>query len=201
MNNLNKLFCSSLVAITGGLAACSKDEKNNNLDTQLNGIYEITSFTENDTSCDAEGVSVLEQKTERFLLVYKSTFFGIDFINASSCLDQAECEQQLLDVSNENFFSFSFGYSFYEGNDSAGFIGETVSAFSSGFETTECEGSVASQSLKKLGESGIEIRSENTQSNVFLKREGVCDTDDAKAAAAGNSCSKLEVINAQRVVN
>jgi hypothetical protein len=55
------------------------------------GIYELVSHTDNAVGCEAEGMSLLEDDAERFLVVVATEVFGAPLGALQSCADLSAC--------------------------------------------------------------------------------------------------------------
>jgi hypothetical protein len=95
------------------LLGCGGDENR----TSLEGVYEITAWTENPDSCDAEGPSVLPHPfgTTHFY-VKNESFFGESFVNVVGCEGVANCQEEAVDTT----FDLSFFGPLVTGSDEAG---------------------------------------------------------------------------------
>jgi hypothetical protein len=156
--------------------------------TELEGIYTITTWTDNTASCDAEGPSVLDQMTDTALFVKIENFLGQKFVNAVRCIDLVDCQAKAAEDT-----IFLDGYAFEKGSDEDGWTGSTI--FASGIDT--CQGSVTDHVMTAPADGALHFESKTRNSLPFDKdSEGFCNTDDAKAAAEGQPCVELEVITA-----
>ncbi len=92
--------------------------------TQFEGIYEISSWTENPDGCDVQGPSVLPHPfgTTHFY-VQNESFFGESFVNVVGCEGIADCQQE----AEELFFDLSFFGLLPRGNDEDGWTNDESS--------------------------------------------------------------------------
>jgi len=156
--------------------------------TELEGVYTITTWTDNTASCAAEGASVLDQMTDKALFVKVENFLGQKFVNAVRCTDVADCQAKAAEDT-----IFLDGYAFENGSDEDGWTGATV--FAGGIDT--CEGSVTDHVMTAPADGALHFESKTRNSLPFDKdSEGFCNTDDARTAAEGQPCVELEVITA-----
>jgi hypothetical protein len=171
----NLLFAVFLVGCGGSL-------------TELEGIYNVTAWTENTAGCGAEGASVLETMSDKAIYVEEDEFFGEKFVAAVHCTDEADCRAKAgMDT------LFLDGFFFESGGDDDGWKGQTV--FASG--TDMCSGQVIDHAMSGDVGTSIRIESRTRESRPFAKdSEGFCDTDDAREAAEGQPCTELEVLSA-----
>lgn len=59
------------------------------------GIYEITSWTEDDGGCGGAGTDVLPMATDRHFALVGDELFGIRLLELVSCVDVADCEAKV----------------------------------------------------------------------------------------------------------
>jgi hypothetical protein len=163
------------------LAGCGDDF------TKLSGIYTINTWTQNDTACDAEGPSVASTREPMFY-IRKEDFLGLEFLNVSLCDDLAMCE---ADAADENTINLG-GWSFEEGNDTAGWTDQSAFAFDS---NGTCTGSVRDTIMTSVDRM-VRIESRERDVAPFPPVGGDCPDEDAVAAAEGQPCTSLEVTTA-----
>lgn len=188
----HKRFGISLLALATqiwffALTGCS----GSGLGTALQGIYQISSWTENNSGCAAEGPSILADNTNKYLWLKLQNFF-VDFLAGVGCPDLTTCRKD----AKEGFIPLFGSWIFSEGSDTAGWKGNFIQA---GTISTpgKCAGSVVDFNLSQTGQGAIQIRIETRQSDEFAANsKNECTTDDAERAAKGKPCSKLEVIRA-----
>ncbi|MEZ4366028.1 MAG: hypothetical protein R2939_07045 [Kofleriaceae bacterium] len=150
--------------------------------TEQEGIYDVATWTENPTGCDAEGPSVAAAHAPHVFLRADS-FFGQDFINVVECSDLGDCRTRAAETDTLELG----GNIFDEGNDDDGWRGRIVSAFGSG---GTCGGTVDDGTLTTTA-TGFRI--EHQRRDVTFEASD-CTTEAAEAAAAAAPCSSLEVI-------
>src|SRR5690606_27520190 len=73
----------------------------------IEGIYELVSHTENLETCDAEGVSRLEEDGERFLVVVAGAVLSTDVAVVHSCSDLEACRAEADWIRNASAMPFS----------------------------------------------------------------------------------------------
>ena len=176
------------LALLAALVGCG------GLSSDLEGIYEIGTWTQNPDACDVEGPSILEQQSQTLFYVRVENFLGQKFLNASLCDDLANCQSEAgSDTINLN------GWAFDGGDDSNGWTGATVFAGGSG---TECTGQVTDHLMTSSGPDTVLIESRTRETLPFpVDSDGFCDTDQARAAAEGQPCITFEVVTATRTAN
>ncbi len=163
-----------------GTAACGSGSL-----TELEGIYTVTTWTDNLASCEVEGPSVASIQNP-FFFIKSENIFGSKFVNVAGCETQAECEAKATDADTIHLG----GFAFESGSDSAGWTSRSTFAFES---NGMCEGSATDQKMTSTA-GAIRIESRSTDIAPYA---GDCD-DDAKIeeAAAGQPCVSLEVMTA-----
>ncbi len=162
-------------------------------DSAYEGIYTVTTWTENDASCDAEGASVLADKNQTIFYIKRENFFGTKFLNVKFCADVSECEALAGDDGTINIGSFSF-----ESGDDSGWSGGFYAG--SAGQDGVCTGSWDMASL--TGDPAVSIRIETTSTPAGgfpPESDGFCDDKRGEDAAQGQPCAALEVVTATRV--
>jgi hypothetical protein len=71
------------------------------------GLYRLDSFTENPSSCDAEGPSTLETITERNFVMVGASFFNQTFLQLVSCSD-ANCAMKTNAIRTNGVYSVEY---------------------------------------------------------------------------------------------
>jgi hypothetical protein len=184
---MRKIFAFVIASIVSPMAACGGGS--GGYDTELLGIYTMTTWTENDAGCDAEGPSILETETNKAIFVEIGSFLGVSYMQAVKCVDTADCAMQ---ADGETIFLDAFAFE-NDGSDSGGWTGTTVAA--GGIDM--CSGSVSDYVMTGPTPDTLRIESRTRDARPFPKdSEGFCNTDDAKVAAEGQPCVRFEVITA-----
>ena len=182
------------------VAACGGDDGERADYSPLEGIYEIEMITRNDTSCVEPGLDVREEYDAGYLVGVQQSFFGAGILSMPSCLDLEACRDVANELTTEGNFAFSFGdidFTF-DRRTSDGAEGTLLSS-GFGIDGTCQDGEVSERVLTQEGES-ITIRVETVIADDYPPDdEGFCTTDAATAAATGNPCGELMIIEAVRV--
>jgi hypothetical protein len=169
-----------VIAITVlGATACGSDSL-----TGLEGVYTVSTWTDNPAGCTAEGPSVATDH-DGFFYVKSESFIGSKFVNVPSCASVAECQAKASDDGTINLG----GFAFEDGSDSAGWTTHNAFAFGS---SGSCMGDITDALMTSTND-GIRIESRTTMSAPFT---GECTDEAAEAAAAGQPCTSLEVVTA-----
>ena len=157
------------------------------------GVYSVTTWTENDASCAAEGASVLENKTETFFYIKLENFLGTKFLNVKFCDDVGDCQTIAGDDGTINIGTFSFE----SGNDDGWSAG-----YYSGFagQDNVCDGNWVDTTLSGDAATSIRLAVRRTPAGGFQPdNDGFCEDKDGEQAAEGQPCGELEVVTATRV--
>ncbi len=175
-----KLLAALLLSSSIAATACGSGSL-----TDLEGVYSITTWTDNQSGCDAEGPSVAMGR-EPFFYIKSENFLGSKFVNVVNCADVADCQAKATDKDTLHLG----GFAFEEGSDSSGWTAHSAFGFGS---NNMCMGDV-SDVIMTSGDGTVRIESRSTMSAPYT---GNCDDDAAaEAAAAGQPCSSLEVVTA-----
>ena len=157
--------------------------------TDLEGIYMISAWTENDASCDADGASILDAQTETVFYIKSEDFLGAEFVNVVLCPDLNDCATRAADDETIHIDRFSFE----DGSDSSGWTGSGYSLSSGGGQA--CSGEVLEVALTSPADGQIRIEvQEKDVTDIGLDSDGFCDGDAAEAKAASQPCDRLEVL-------
>ena len=73
------------------------------------GIYQVTTFTENDTGCDGPGADVLATSSDQYFVLVSDQVFGIATLMLISCSDVDDCNMKVSSLRNRESFGFQFG--------------------------------------------------------------------------------------------
>jgi hypothetical protein len=156
--------------------------------TDLEGVYTIDTHTLNLAGCDAEGDSVLAQRSPN-LFIKSENFLGEKFVNVNECESVAECSADASDDSTLHIGQWGF----QDGSDAAGWV--STSAFASKVGD-ECQ---ATRFESKLVDEGGSVRIEERTSHATFAPGGgsdECPDDAALTASATAPCEQLEVVTA-----
>jgi len=162
------------------------------------GTYRLDSFTENATSCDAEGPSTLATLGETSFVLVGGEFFGEHYLELISCSDTADCQTKVAAVRSDGFFSADYSFTLSErvsADELGGFLAGT------GFEMdgvcTERE--YESQRLTRMNDKlRLEARTYSLPDRPV--EDGFCVVRPAeqKQEAAGKPCSDFSVLTATK---
>ncbi|HEY4183163.1 MAG TPA: hypothetical protein VGM90_40345 [Kofleriaceae bacterium] len=173
----------SLVACGGG--GGSGDD---GLSTAHEGVYTVSSWNGNMTSCDGVGVPLDPPASTARLYIKSESVLGTSFINVVPCDDEASCQ---ADAESSTLMTSLLGWTFSSGSDADGWTG-TGGEYATGSGDT-CSG-VSSVATMKL--TGTTAHIENRQSQVqWAKPAGGCTIDDLHAHAAGAACTSLITVD------
>jgi hypothetical protein len=141
-------------------------------DSAFLGIYQVTSWTETEDSCDGEATSILEEETQSnpLVLVDACSFsipgFGSEsWIAVSGCSDEDDCEEKKCEG---NSISFSFGDfgALAHGSDDDGWTNEPAwGATTQNQDPLECKMSVTYPKLYQNGEGVLTFEKRRYEGN------------------------------------
>ena len=160
--------------------------------SSLYGIYEVTTWNENEAACDSDGTSVLDEKIEKFLVVKEGIYCPI-------CRCRSVRDARSMSRSCRRDAINLFGaYIFNAGSDTDGWNGSSASASSSGGET--CTG-IFNQYTLTSPESGVVelVKQTHEVTEVGRDSEDFCDTDEVTSRGPSQPCQSREVIRARLV--
>jgi hypothetical protein len=152
--------------------------------TELEGLYEVASWTINPDGCDVEGGPSPDGELYTHFFVRFDSFFGEEFVTAVLCTDVDECR---ADAAATGTF-FLGAWAFDEGSDDDGWTGGR------GLLDDTCSGVV--EELALTGAPAAEVRIEMTAATISDgPRDGDgCELAGARALAAEQPCESLEVV-------
>jgi len=179
------------MGIVAGLVGCG-DDSDAPL-SKLYGIYELTDWTENEASCDADGASVLDEKIEKFMVVKEGEFLFVRFVSAETCETLEACraaaEDETINLS---------GFLFESGSDSDGWLGSSASASGMGGET--CSGTFNQYRMTAPSANALElVRTQHDVPDVGKDADDFCDLDEVSARGPSEPCVSRSVLSATLV--
>lgn len=162
------------------------------------GVYELSSYTENTESCDAEGASILENEAETLYTLRSGSFLGYNYLSFVSCADTADCQATKTEIDDGTLFAGVGTFTFDSGSNSTGRTGQTVTTGASGLNGDTCtDGKLEDHKLSINEDGSIMITTKVTYVDDYAEDDdGFCTTDGAKAAVGDNVCSEYQVLNA-----
>jgi hypothetical protein len=159
--------------------------------TALEGVYTISTWTQNDTGCASEGPSVLADMQDTHLFVKADKFFGEEWVSVGLCADAADCEMRLGD---DDTIDLS-GYIFDSGSDDSGWRG--ASYFGTRDPDGNCDGTLEENTLTSPGDGQVRIETRSTPVAGFAPdADDFCTVENAQAAKGDAACAELEVLTA-----
>ena len=179
---MRKIFACVItltVACTGG----------SSVETELVGVYTMSSWTQNDTACDAEGPSILETETDKAIFVEVGSLLGQEFLQVVTCVDVPDCQSK---AAEDTIFLGEFAFD--GGNDTSGWTGAT---FGGSIAEGQCSGLVTDFLMTGPTPDTLRVESRSRNTRPFPQdSDGFCDLAAAKTAAEGQPCMQFEVISA-----
>ena len=158
--------------------------------TGWEGIYELQSWTDNQSGCDSEGMSILEMQSDDHFYVKAENLLGQEFLNVAFCEGLDACTALAAGD------TINLEYGLDQGGDQTGWIG---SGYTLGGSTT-CSGEVRHTRLVETAPSELHFEIRRTfVDNVPLDTEGFCDSDAALEMADAQGCEGIEQVTAMQV--
>ncbi len=179
------------------------DTEGNLLDvgSALEGIYEMTSHTLNEQSCDSEGDAFVGSLRQEFFFVTPDSSFGTAYVQASACGSVDDCRTKNVMRQNMEGFTTDFSYTFTSTTMVLALEGQTVgSGFTSGDLCTMPTVTPTTMVGDGNGQVTIEART-RVGEDYPPDTDGFCNTDLALEATRGAPCSSYEVISGNRVAD
>jgi hypothetical protein len=156
--------------------------------TELEGMYELASWTHNQDGCGEEGPASAEQSLHTHFFVRHDTYLGEEILDAVMCDDLDACRTMAADQDTVVDSDFLFA----SGNDNDGWTGAS-SRLSTG--EASCAGSVFD--LRLTGDRGASVRIDEESrsvSDVPLDDTGECQVGAEFEQASGLPCEQLTVV-------
>lgn len=161
---------------------------------QLTGIYEMTSFTENKSSCDTEGASALAEQDEKmFVLAPVDGGYGV-VAQLLTCTSIEDCRAKAQTPGRGA--SLILPFAAVESDRLTGTL--VMTGFGGGGKCKEA------QDLKlSMVADGNQVKVERRGARFDYPSDarGMCRTDHAKEQAAGKPCNDFLVISGKRVAS
>ena len=155
--------------------------------TDLEGIYELASWTHNPDGCDQPGPAAAEESFYTHLFVRADSFFGEEFVSAIMCDTLDECRTMAADEDTLYLGNFTFE----EGSDDDGWTGRSF-ILSVG---DTCMGSVFEFVMTGNPHASVLINQETkTVTDVPVDDMGECVDQEAYDQAADLPCEELTVV-------
>jgi hypothetical protein len=196
--SLNVLCACALGALFGCSSRDGAAGPAATIGSELEGVYQIQTYTHNEQSCTEEGQSVLEQRTERFLFVVSSFLLGQPYLMAASCASVDDCKGKLARARAMEASLTEFSFSFTTAIDDHTFGGRAADTGSSGGGAFCTDSKVNDHTLSRAADKSIRIEDKITLVGDHPKdSDGSCSSDGTLAAAVGKSCSQLDALTAQ----
>lgn len=172
--------------LLSALGACGGDDDGGS--TDLEGIYELGSWTHNPDGCDEPGPAAAEAGFYTHFFVKHESFFGEDFITTVFCDDVDECRASAAEEDTLHIGNFAFD----SGSDAMGWTG---SSFVLSVGETSCSGSVFEATMTGNPHASVEIDEETkTVTDVPVDDMGECVDQEAYDQAADLPCEQLTVV-------
>jgi hypothetical protein len=200
METLRLALGSVLVlALPLALAGCGSED---DFGRDVEGLWGIQTWTENDGTCDSEGPDVAATKSEKFLGIRRDDSF-VPVVIVATCVDKPDCASKV----SSGVFGALFGQSAVLEKEIANGYG-TEGSISWTINSTGCTGALTLASLTH--QSGGKLRFEQKQyaftdvpTDTTDPHGGGadCSSKSLRAQALKQPCSKYSVITANHVGN
>jgi len=159
-----------------------------NVEQAADRIYELTSHTRNETSCDDDGESVIDMTEERYFAPEVESFFGFPVATVASCMSPDQCRERRAE-DNDDFPEWSVLV------EEDSWISSRIPPFS---DTPGDACSVLLQaSTMVVDDGGGMVRIETRQyliDGLFVDKEGFCNTDQLDSGNFDQyPCQSIEV--------
>jgi hypothetical protein len=166
------------------------------------GIYQLTSYTKNASSCDAEGASVLASQQETLFLLRRASAFGRMSLWLLSCIDVANCQDKRAKFDQSQAThgigppaAILFQFTCPGPNGSL-----TATITNTGFSRTDgtCHApSISEDALSHQASGSVRVESRKQIGDDYSAVNGYCTTDAAHAASTSKPCTELEALAGQ----
>jgi hypothetical protein len=193
-----RIGLGSLVLVS--LVACDGTSSSGNFDdlaSEMEGIYRVTSYTRNEAACVPGGESILGN--DGFLFVTTQAFLGTKLVSAMSCSSVADCRDKRSRVAAGDGVAIDFSFAASEVGTNDTLVGQGAST---GFELEDgiCTGGELTTSTFRLADGGLEIDHAVTLAEDHpVDSDGFCTTTATQRAAQGLACSQMEALSADFV--
>jgi hypothetical protein len=173
------------------VSACTDDEFSTRA-TSVEGIYRVDSHTRNEAACSPGGDPV--EDTQTFAVAKRGDVLGIETLQILSCADVDDCRVK-ASTAFEGPISFSFVLTGVDGDALTGF--EATSGFTTAGTTCEMP-ELSNLTLEMTGDT-LQLEKRIQIGADYMSANGVCTTDQGRAAAEAAPCSELETLTATRL--
>ncbi len=208
MNNRNASLVPLVIGTALSLVACGEDEKGSEgadggvsdaVIASFEGVYALTAYTENPTSCDAEGPSTLASKTDQDFVLVGASVLGQKYLQLASC-EPAACADTVSAIRDAGFFSPEYSLILSEevGPDAlSGFL--AMSGFLTDGSCTERE--YETHALTRMGDV-VHVESRLIPLADEPPEDGVCwaRPEQQREEAEGRPCAALETISGKWIL-
>jgi hypothetical protein len=153
--------------------------------SDLEGVFELASWTTNTADCTSEGTPAFEQQQYSHFFVRQDDFFGLRLMNAVMCDSLSTCRTEAAD--QDTFYIGNFLFDQVDPDGWTGARGYLADA--------DCSGVVFEAHLSGVEGESIRIEEHSkTVTDVARDADGDCDFDAARAQAAPQACEALTVV-------
>jgi hypothetical protein len=184
-----------LIPLITALAACSDPSSSSSFQEtaeSMEGIYRVTSHTNNLEACEPGGDVVTG--VDGYIVVAYRPILERPFLDVTSCANPADCLAKRASLDQGEGISIDFSFGFERVEDDGTIVGGGAST---GFNMNGIctQGTLWDTSATLDGEI-LTIRKQLTLADDYPAEDESCSTDLTRNAAAGNDCSQMEILTA-----
>ncbi|HXU01722.1 MAG TPA: hypothetical protein VN903_12060 [Polyangia bacterium] len=158
------------------------------------GIYQLSSYTENKLACDAEGASVLGQKQEPYFAAVLVSAFGKPYLQIASCTDLANCGTKVAAIRGSDPYGYEFGVTLQCANTDGSLGGSTTfSGVPSDHGTCDMP-TLQDAALTRVSPTTIRIDTRTYTGDSYPQdAQGICWTSGSNASTS-SPCTLYDVL-------
>lgn len=159
----------------------------------IEGIYQVSGYTRNDSSCAPGGESILHG--DRFIVVFQNQLQGHPFAEILSCSSADDCRAKVAASNNHEGFALDFSFVVEQVGSHGELLGQGAST---GFGDGEiCREAELTSTTVTVADEAFHLQQKITVAADYpVDDEGFCSTTAAQQAAEGALCSKMETLTA-----
>ena len=161
---------------------------------RIEGIYEMTAYSENLASCDGEGASKLADRSERMFVIAASPGNQFAVAQLKTCRTMEECSARLQNemASAEEILPF------------AAIVDDRLTGpwVTTGFSRDgACKDALSGKLSAVADGDGVKVERRGVRHDYAADSRGMCSTDVARDRADGKPCNDLMTIRGKRVAS
>jgi len=179
MKTRSALVPFALLAVLS-LCACNDDSAQSPDFAAVEGIYQLTGYTDNESAC-SEGPDLLSERSDTLavMAVAHNAYVG-DYLVYALCDSDSACAALAAAIKANRVYSSSEIVNFTQGNSTSGFAAQVVGTGYWHSDGTCTEGNLRTVSLKFSG-TDFAYNEEIQMAKTFpVDAEGYCTTDNTQ---------------------